>query len=275
MSNPTPITPAPDATDYFSSDHPLRATATKIALRARQRMFAKFAAFAQPTENMSVVDIGVTPDRELADSNFFELMYPYPQSLTATSIEDASFLEQLVPGVQFIQTDGTTLPFDDRQFDVSFSSAVLEHVGETSAQRAFVAEMCRVSDRFFLTTPNRWFPVEVHTFLPLVHWLPRSIHRRLLRLVGKPFWAEPTNLHLVSATDLESLFPSGTSVTVHRQRTLGLTSNLVACGRWSAGPRRSTARATATATGSAPEPASMSPVSAGSARAGSSPSTTG
>jgi len=222
----------PPVTDYFSSSHPLRTIATKVALRARRRMFARFARFAQPTPRTTVVDIGVTPDRELADSNFFEFMYPYPNRLTATSIEDATFLEVLRPGLRFVQTDGATLPFDDRQFDVAFSSAVLEHVGETDAQRAFIAEMCRVSDRFYLTTPNRWFPIEVHTFLPLLHWLPRSMHRRVLRLLGKPFWAAPTNLRLVSAAELAAMFPAGTTVTIQRQRTFGFTSNLIACGRW-------------------------------------------
>ena len=195
-------------------------------------MFSRFAGFAQPTPHTTVVDIGVTPDRELADSNYFEFMYPYPNQLTATSIEDAAFLETLRPGLRFVRTDGTTLPFDDRQFDVAFSSAVLEHVGEGDAQRAFIAEMCRVSNSFYLTTPNRWFPIEVHTFLPLLHWMPRSAHRRVLRMLGKPFWSEPKNLHLVSAAELVAMFPAGTTVRIERQRTFGFTSNLIACGRW-------------------------------------------
>jgi len=38
----------------------------------------------------------------------------------------------------------------------------------------------------FLTTPNRWFPVEFHTVLPLVHWLPKPQFRALLRKLGAP-----------------------------------------------------------------------------------------
>ena len=34
------------------------------------------------------------------------------------------------------------------------------------------------------TTPNRWFPVELHTFLPVVHWLPKPAFRRVLRTLG-------------------------------------------------------------------------------------------
>ena len=47
-------------------------------------------------------------------------------------------------------------------------------------------EAVRVGRRVFLTTPNRWFPVEVHTRLPLVHWLPSAAAARAYDLFGKP-----------------------------------------------------------------------------------------
>ena len=40
-----------------------------------------------------------------------------------------------------------------------------------------IAECSRVAKRMvFLTTPNRWFPIEVHTALPLIHWLPGKVN---------------------------------------------------------------------------------------------------
>lgn len=218
------------AIDYFSSEHPFRRVATALALRARRKMFRQFSDFACVDADTKVIDVGVTPDRMLADSNYFEHLYPFPSQLTATSIEDAAFLEELVPGLRFVRTDGAVLPFPDRTFDVAFSSAVLEHVGGPAAQRAFIEEMCRVSHRVFLTTPNRWYPIEVHTFLPLAHWLPRHLHRAVLRRLGKSFWAEAANLHLVSARELAALFPPGANVTIRRTRTFGFTSNLAVYG---------------------------------------------
>ena len=40
---------------------------------------------------------------------------------------------------------------------------MIEHVGGEEEQRRFVAEVLRVGRRAFITTPNRWFPIEVHT----------------------------------------------------------------------------------------------------------------
>jgi len=57
--------------------------------------------------------------------------------------------------------------------------------------------------------------VEVHTRLPLVHWLPASAAGRTYDLVGKP-WARDN--HLLGPADLRALFP--VPVRVHN---LGLT----------------------------------------------------
>ena len=63
-----------------------------------------------------------------------------------------------------------------------------------------------MADRFYITTPNRWFPVELHTFLPLLHWLPQHWHQAILRRLGKAFWADTANLNLVSARELRACF---------------------------------------------------------------------
>jgi len=225
--------PAPEAAgiDYFSKEHPLRGLASKVALRARLRMYDVFREVMPVDPTLTVIDIGVTPDRDLADSNFFEQLYPYKGQITASSIEDASFLEIEHPGLTFVQSDGDTLPFADRTFDVAFSSAVLEHVGERSRQRSFVGEMTRVAKRFFLTTPNRNFPIELHTFLPFVHWLPQHTHQAVLRHLGMSFWASTDNLNLCRPADLAALFPAGTALSIRKQRLLGLPSNLIAYGR--------------------------------------------
>jgi Methyltransferase domain len=224
---PTSTAPA-TAVDYFSSQHPLRRAVTEVAWRARRKMFQHFMDIFQPTPEMTVLDVGVTPDRVLKDSNFFERLYPYPARLTASSIEDASFLEQDYPGLTFVKTTGVQLPFADGKFDLVFCSAVVEHVGTAADQQSFVAELARVGKACYVTTPNRWFPIEVHTFLPLIHWLPQHRHQSILRRIGKPFWADTANLNLLSAHTLAERFPATARVDIVKRRLLGMTSNLVA-----------------------------------------------
>jgi 2-polyprenyl-3-methyl-5-hydroxy-6-metoxy-1,4-benzoquinol methylase len=108
------------------------------------------------------------------------------------------------PSIRCVTASGTDLPFDDDAFDVAFSNAVIEHVGGPEEQRRFVEELCRVAPRVFVSTPNRWFPVETHTLVPLVHWLPRPAADRAMRVLRRENWDQ---LELLSSHELLALFP--------------------------------------------------------------------
>jgi SAM-dependent methyltransferase len=136
--------------------------------------------------------------------NFFEELYPWRARITATGLHDGAGFRAAYPEVEYIQSDGCALPFADSAFDLYFSNAVIEHVGGVERQRSFVAEALRVSGRVFLTTPNRLFPIEVHTRLPIVHWLPDVAAHRAYDIVRKP-WAKENRL--LGPADLRALFP--------------------------------------------------------------------
>ncbi len=125
-----------------------------------------------------------------------------------------------------MQADGTKLPFADGEFDVGFSNSVIEHV-PPALQPAFASELGRVARRYYLQTPNRWFPIEPHYQLPLFQFLPRRVRMALNRRFtlgwqAKGQWEEIT---LLGARDLKRLFPDAE---IHREKVLGLTKSLIA-----------------------------------------------
>jgi len=217
--------------DYFSLGHPLAALRSRYALKARQRMFDLFMEHFRPRAEDRVLDLGVTPNDTLPESNFFERLYPFRDNLTAASIEDAAAVERRFPGVTFVRIDSGVLPFPDNHFDFLFCSAVVEHVGDHGRQRQFINEALRVSRGFLFTTPNRFFPVEFHTLLPFIHWLPQGLHQRLLRMMGKEFWAQTDNLNLLTPGSMYRLFPHCSELAVRSLRLFGWPSNIVAYGR--------------------------------------------
>jgi ubiquinone/menaquinone biosynthesis C-methylase UbiE len=219
-----------NAIDYFSMGHPLSRIRSKYAWKARDRMFGQFMQAFQPGPTTRVLDLGVTPDVSLQESNHFEQRYPWPAQLTAASIEDVSGLKDHFRDINFIQIAPGPLPFEDKSFDLLFCSAVLEHVGSRASQQAFIKELVRVSHHFKITTPNRWFPLEFHTILPLIHWLPQAKHQAILRAFGKHFWSQTDNLNLLGAQDVRSLFPTDIKVHVDNVKLFGWPSNLVAWG---------------------------------------------
>jgi hypothetical protein len=148
------------------------------------------------------------------------------------ALEPGAAVEALVAG------DGCRLPFRDSAFDIVFSNSVIEHVG-ARAQQQFASEIARVGRRYWVQTPNRRFPVELHLMLPLIHYLPKRLQSAIARrftvwqLLARPAEAQRrfyvdhflNDLHLLDARELQSLFPEARIVT---ERFAGLPKSLIA-----------------------------------------------
>ena len=161
----------------------LRRAASQVSLRSRERKLQLLLDLLQPGPETTVVDVGVTdaPFGGGSSDNFFEAMYPWPERITGVGHTGLDRFAAAFPRVRAVRADGRDLPFADGEFDIGFSNAVVEHVaGGREGQRRFVHELCRVAGRVFVTTPNRLFPLEVHTLLPFVHWLPAGARERLI-----------------------------------------------------------------------------------------------
>jgi SAM-dependent methyltransferase len=161
----------------------LRRVASRVSMRSRERKLQLFLELLAPGPESRVVDVGVTdaPFGAGSTDNFFEARYPWPAQITGVGHTELDRFAAAFPAVRAVRADGRELPFADGEFDLGFSNAVVEHVaGGRDGQRRFVHELCRVSRRVFVTTPNRLFPLEVHTLLPFVHWLPAAARERLI-----------------------------------------------------------------------------------------------
>jgi SAM-dependent methyltransferase len=191
-----------------------------ISLRSRERKLRLLLDELRPTAETSVLDVGADElgfgeGDGCGTLNFFEEQYPWPERITALGLHEGSGFRDRYPDIAYVQGDACALPFEDGRFDIVFSNAVIEHVGGRERQRRFVSEALRVGRRVFLTTPNRRFPLEVHTRLPLVHWLPDALSHPAYRALGK---GGATELHLLTRRSFAALFPGRVRIV-----SLGLT----------------------------------------------------
>lgn len=201
--------PRPTTDVYATARGPVARFAGPIAGRLRARRHAQVFRLTGVGPDARILDVGCgtlglraqEPDRDITGVDLVDRpTYPGP----------------------FVRADATQrLPFADGEFDLVYSSSVVEHI--PPAQRAaFARELLRVGRGLYVQTPAFSFPVEPHALLPLAHWLPVAIRRRYWRLGAQGHWED---VHLLRRGDVAALFPGTTIV---RERIGPLTKSWIA-----------------------------------------------
>lgn len=192
--------------------------AERLGVRARKAMFEELMRRCRPSPEFKVVDIGVSAV-ETDAANLFERLYPWPGAVTCCGLDSAALPAELAARIKFVRIEsGKPFPFEDGAFDLLVSNAVLEHTGDAEKQAAFLRESKRIAKTLFITVPHRFFPVEHHTGLPLLHYSPALFRAVTRRLPDKQIWADPDQLWFHSAGSLRALargaFGGGVEITV-------------------------------------------------------------
>jgi 2-polyprenyl-3-methyl-5-hydroxy-6-metoxy-1,4-benzoquinol methylase len=204
------------------------------AAKMRKRRFAFFLHLLQDVERpVHILDVG-------GEQRFWEVM-----SFTDVPGVHITLLNVNKPEVRHanfseLQGDATHLiGIDDRQFDVVFSNSVLEHVGGYNQQKRMAQEVRRVGKRYFVQTPNYWFPIEPHFLFPGFQYLPVSIRAFLINHFDLGWMkripeiqqarAQVEEIRLLREKELLELFPDSE---LYREKVLGLTKSFVVYHGW-------------------------------------------
>lgn len=213
---------------------------TSLVHIQRQKRFGHFLALLNPLPRpIRVLDVG-------GEEKFWRQVnaYDLPNvSITLLNLEKTS---TTIPSFTAVVGDARNMSeFMTAEFDVVFSNSVIEHVGDMNDQRRMAGEVKRVGKRYYVQTPNRYFPIEPHFLLPLFQFYPfrlkvwfflnfefllagRSIG---WRRAGNPQEADlmARSIRLLSERELCNLFPGGQ---IWHEKVLGLTKSLIIYDGW-------------------------------------------
>ncbi len=206
---------------------------SSLAHTFRKKRFEFFLSLLQTVPPpIRLLDVGGTRDfwekmGTPSDSLHVTLLNVFP-----TNIQDSRFT--------YIVGDGRDLSqFADGAFDVVFSNSVIEHLPTFADQARMSSEIQRVGKRYFVQTPNYYFPLEPHFLVLGFQFFPLALRAWLLskRTCG---WVERVpdrtvarqvveEIRLLKKKELKTLFPAGE---IFCEPCFGLTKSFVAYGGW-------------------------------------------
>lgn len=178
----------------------------KIMNNARNEFFNILKKNTKYTKKKSIIDIGTTPSLDDVQ-NIILSKTKDNKNITCLSNLNCKILLKKYPNIKKILIgDGRNNNLPNNSFDIVYSNATIEHVGSYKNQLLFIKECVRISKKYvFIQTPNRFYPIDFHTILPFIHWLPKNIHRKILNNIGLNFYGLEKNLNLLSVNDLINL----------------------------------------------------------------------
>ena len=221
------------ANDAHTSANPIMITTrnwiASIAINFRRRRLSLFKSLiTQLPRPLHILDVGGTQD-------FWERVAVFTQNdvyLTVLNTEPAT---ATAPNVKSVVGDARDMyEFQDQEFEVVFSNAVIEHVGNFAQQRAMAKEVQRVGKRYIVQTPNRHFPIEPHVLIPFFQFFPLWL--KIFVATHTPNWGwkashleELSTIRLMTEIELRCLFPGAT---VYKEKFLGLTKSFILYKGW-------------------------------------------
>ncbi len=180
-----------------------------------------------------VLDIGTTNDDDNSSSNIIVKNLKNIKNFKSISnqkIKSSFFKKKLNKS---ITSNFSKKELKGLRSDLVISNATIEHVGNLKNQKKMISNMIKLSKKMFIIiTPNRYYPIDFHTKLPFFHWLPKPLHRLILKIMGLKFYANEKNLNLLSKNDLKDIInQKNISFKIIYINLLKLPSNIILIGK--------------------------------------------
>ncbi len=224
--------------------NPLKNLALKFSTKAREkraRIFRKHFSF---TEHTKILDLGSENGKNIY--NIIQGTAITPKNVYIADI-DSDLIAEGEKAFGFngiVVEENKSLPFEDGFFDIVYCSSVIEHTTipksevwdwknttefKTAAwirQTEFANEIERLSKQYFVQTPSKTFPVESHTWLPILGYLPREMFLPILKVSNK-FWIKKTDpdFNLLGENEMRRLFPDSQ---ILKEVKFGMTKSFMA-----------------------------------------------
>ena len=196
---------------------------SKVTKNIKRKRVELFISKLSLGPNDLILDLGSE------DGSYLGKYYPYPQNIILADIVEEPMrigVDRYNLGGYAVIPENGELPFSDSEFDAVWCNSVIEHViGEKNSynsisdleckmnarkyQKKFAIEIERVGAKYFVQTPYIHFPIEAHSWLPVIQYLPHNIAGKISTLL-KRIWVKQwsNNFYLYDFSRAYEDFPN-------------------------------------------------------------------
>lgn len=152
----------------------------RILYERRRRRVEFILSKVNVFPGMSVLDVGCGPD-----GRSLENFLPSDFIIVGIDLHERKYVRIDHPGFSYIQQDASDLGiFVDKQFDLTFSIGMMEHICNRSILNKMAREIERVSKQYVIIVPWKWAWLEPHFKFPFFQLLPYSLKLFLTKLLN-------------------------------------------------------------------------------------------
>ena len=197
-----------------------------FAARARARRWSTFRTCFPDLASMTVLDLGGRVE-------FWRGREPQPRHLVVVTLE-SGLVDEATPDIEVVVGDACELPqvIRDREFDLVHSNSLIEHVGGYQRRRKLAESIRTVAPSYWVQTPYRYFPIELHWLFPFAQFFPLRWRAMITRTwpfgpragTADDATALAADIELLSITEMRHLFPDGRLI---REQVGPVTKSLV------------------------------------------------
>jgi len=200
-----------------------------ISTKLRQKRFKIFKSMLNQfkSDNITILDVGGT-------EQYWENMNYINENLNIT-ILNLTAIPTKYDNIKSVVGDARDLKqYSDKSFDIVFSNSVIEHLNTFIDQKRMAKEIKRVGKKYYIQTPNYYFPLEPHFMFIGFQWLPLYLKIRVLKYYNSGYKHRIKNkesairiansIRLLKEKEIKKLFPKSK---INKERFLGLTKSFV------------------------------------------------
>jgi len=202
-----------------------------ISSRQRKKRFEFFLKYCSELRKpLKILDLGGSDyywqSLNFTDNENYKIEILNIENQNTENFKNISFLKNDVRDLSFIK---------DKEYDLIYSNSLIEHLNNFDEQKKLAKEIQRTGKKYFIQTPNYYFPVEPHFLFPFFQFLSVDMKTKLISNFNLGWFEKQTDIvkarelansiKLLKEKELKEIFPG---CKIYKEKYFSLNKSFIA-----------------------------------------------